>query len=81
MDEHRDEEDGVEVRDDGRGADACAPGEAHDPVRDVVRLAAVRPPAGGEQLVAGGKAVSIWGMRSSEPLVLTHASSGCTSGS
>ena len=54
MDEYRDEEDGVEVGDDGRGADARAPGEAHDPVRDVVRLAAVRPPAGGEQLVAEG---------------------------
>ena len=61
MDEHRDEEDGVEVRDDGRGADACAPGEAHDPVGDVVRLAAVRPPAGGEQLVArrGGSSVKV----------------------
>ena len=54
MDKDRDEEDGVEVGDDGRGADACAPSEAHDPVRDVVRLAAVRPPAGGEQLVAEG---------------------------
>ena len=53
MDKHRDEEYGVEVGDDGRGADACAPGEAHDPVGDVVGLAAVRPPAGGEQLVAG----------------------------
>ena len=55
MDKHRDEEDGVEVRDDGRRADDGAPGEALDPVGDVVGLAAVCPEAAGEELVAEGK--------------------------
>ena len=55
MDEHHDEEHGVEVGDDGRGADDCAPGEALDPVGNVVGLAAVCPEAAGEQLVAGGE--------------------------
>ena len=52
MDEHNDEEHGVEVRDYGRGADDGAPGEALDPVGDVVGLAAVRPETAGEELVS-----------------------------
>ena len=52
MDEHCDEEDGVEVRDRRGRADAETPGETHDPVGDVVRLAGVCPPAVDEETVA-----------------------------
>ena len=45
VEEDDDEEDGVEVRDDGGSADDGAPGEAHDPVGDVVGLAGEGPPS------------------------------------
>ena len=52
VDQDDDEEDRVEVRDGRAGALAETPGQAHDPVGDVVRLARVRPPAVDKQTVA-----------------------------
>jgi len=44
MDEDGDEEDGVEVGNDGCTSDHCTPAEAHGPVGDVVRFTRVSPP-------------------------------------
>lgn len=52
VEEHTDEEDGVEVGDDGRGADDGAPGETHGPVGDVVGFAGVGPEAAGQKTVS-----------------------------
>lgn len=51
MQEDNDEEDGVEVGDDGSRADDGAPGERHSPVGDVVGFARVGPEATGQETV------------------------------
>lgn len=43
MQEDNDEEDGVEIGNDGRGADDSAPSETHNPVGDIVGFARVGP--------------------------------------
>ena len=45
MNQDGDEKHGVEVRNNGGSADAGAPCKAHNPVRNVIGFARVRPPS------------------------------------
>jgi hypothetical protein len=53
MYEDGNEEDGIEIRDGRAAALTQTPGQAHNPVCNIVGLARIRPPAINEQTVSG----------------------------
>jgi len=60
MNENRNEEDGIVIRDDSRPTNDHTPTEGHDPVSDVVRFARVPPPTTNQQAVAMGSLDELW---------------------
>jgi hypothetical protein len=46
------EEHGIEIWDDTGGTDDSAPSQTHEPVGDIVGLAAILPPTAGEKTIS-----------------------------